>query len=840
MKKRIFTIFISLVYLFSLIPVNAKTNSNLLNEVEQLEKLTATKESIKDKNKVGEYDITITMPGNEEKISGSNFLFVMDASYSTDNEWKKMREAVLETVDLLLSPNETISDKSIINRVALMTFGVGEHLIIPFTQDKNLFTETLKVDIGGTLLNPGRSATNNEVGLKGAYNYLKSYAQQMEQVGIEVNKDNTFVIYLSDGNSNLNEKSTNFYKLSQERYLADQREYLYNGYYVATQYEDVEVNEVILANIDAIKDLYISIKGSSISKDELDLITINNEIGSTKEFIDLLNSQIANLYKEIGYDFTKGEYSASEYERLVNNFEFSNNKTVQTCLEDMFYIPISAIGSDRIENANRTIEAGLKLREISHVYTIGFNAWRADAGKIMDPFFEGGKFNNQTFEPNYVLDNNGNKITTHFSEGYYSSNASTIKLYLKKLSDNIIYRGYKNIVIVDYTSKWVIPMDINGDLKFDEQDIVVKNGDNLVNNNLIKVEKLTKEEIESLNDPELNNNKNKDIYRITFTLEDKITTSDKYTITYRVKVDTQEENFIGGKEYAANGKTTLTYDEFEFEYKIDDNNNIEVSEEIISNNEYDIVVPSVKQEENIVIIKKTDGSNLLQGADFDLMQGDGVNQVKKYYSNDGSVWNTTNKDNNATYFKFTGLYDYKYSFKETRTPDKYQTITDNISFDFTNLENEEETKEIINQKQQGKVIIHYVIKIDDTYISLSEYALDSEGNIIPEFSSIDIDDIILTGDIDSKYTTIYRDINNYNFIGLYRGNILENNDIEKLIGTKVSSEFINEIQEYTYVYSPSLGDGEIEPPQTGLELNINFLNIFNLISIAIFLKLKLI
>ena len=119
MRKKIFAMFISFIYLFSLLPVNAEINKETIKENETLlEKLTATKISVKDLNKVGEYDIKITMPGDEEKISGYNFLFVMDASYSTDEEWCQMREAVLDTVNLLLSPNLADKDKEVTNKVS--------------------------------------------------------------------------------------------------------------------------------------------------------------------------------------------------------------------------------------------------------------------------------------------------------------------------------------------------------------------------------------------------------------------------------------------------------------------------------------------------------------------------------------------------------------------------------------------------------------------------------------------------------------------------------------------------------------------------------------------------
>lgn len=872
MKKRLFAMFISLIYLFSLLPVNAKVDNDLTNEHEMnLEKLTSSKISIKDANRVGEYDIKISMPGDEEKVSGYNFLFVMDASYSTDEEWKQMREAVLDTVDLLLSPNLADKDKEVTNRVALMTFGMGEHLIIPFTKDEKKFTDTLVEDIGGGLLYPGRSATNNEVGFTGACKYIEKYAADMKSDGIDVTKDNTYVIYLSDGNSNLNEKEVNFYEVAKKSYAAKQREYLYYGYMVTESYPDANVNEVIIKNIDEVKELYLTETGNVVDKENLTLETVITEIGSKQSFIDLLNSQIDELYQEIGYDIEKGVYSVSEYERLINYYPFSDNRTVQVYLENMFYMPIKAFGSNEVENADRAISAGFKLSEIAHIYTIGFNLWRADAGKIMNPEFAGGTYDKQTFTPNYTLDNDGNKVINHFSEGYYSSTADTVKLYLKQVSDKIIYRNYKNATIVDYTSKWVIPMDTNGDSVFNELDIVVENAGSIVENPNLTVEKLSKEELEqlaSLDDKDLaiSDNTNNDIYRITFKVEDKLTAVDKYTITYKVKVDTQENGFVSNTEYVANGKTTLTYDEYEFEYKNvvkeDGSFEIIVSETEVGSDKTDIVVPTVKQVENVVIIKKTDeNGNLLSGADFIISSQDGMNQVEKYYSQDGITWTNSNPNNEATYFKFIGLYDYNYEFKETKTPTTYRELTENIVFDFTNIEGMIENKDIINERIYGEVVVHYVIKVGDEYIPFDVYGRDEFGNITPDFSDVKLENDILKGILGETFTTIYREIEDYNFVGIYNGNILTDTNLQKLSGNVVRGEFIDGVVEYTYVYEAPMGSGDLEippqeedkeeikdeeelppeieelPPQTGLETSINF-SLISIISMVIFIKKK--
>ena len=177
MKTKLLTVVMLLCCMFSLIPTNvlAETTNDTT-----FEELTALKVAEKNKEKVGEYEIKISVPGNEKTVvTGYNFLFVLDASTSTNNtKWNNMRQAVIDTVDVLL-PND---DSSLnINRVGLMTFGIGSHLNISLTGDKSEFSN-LPVNAGQSLLLPGRSATNNEVGLRGAKEYLASLSKDLKKI----------------------------------------------------------------------------------------------------------------------------------------------------------------------------------------------------------------------------------------------------------------------------------------------------------------------------------------------------------------------------------------------------------------------------------------------------------------------------------------------------------------------------------------------------------------------------------------------------------------------------------------------------------------------------------
>lgn len=153
-KKYLFFLFL---VLFSFVAFTSNAYAQNLNTT-KLEELIASKEAIKDFSKVGEYDINVTIPGKKtEYTRGYNVVIVIDGSYSTDgSKWIKMRKAVIDTVDSLL-PSNTPSEN--VNRVALISFGMGSHVNVELTNDKNLFDEKLPSgNKGGSLLFPGRSA----------------------------------------------------------------------------------------------------------------------------------------------------------------------------------------------------------------------------------------------------------------------------------------------------------------------------------------------------------------------------------------------------------------------------------------------------------------------------------------------------------------------------------------------------------------------------------------------------------------------------------------------------------------------------------------------------------
>lgn len=289
--------------------------------------------------------------------------------------------------------------------------------------------------------------------------------------------------------------------------------------------------------------------------------------------------------------------SISNIERLITNTIFSNDNTLNENLIEFGYVlTMPQISKYNRKNCvERALNEANKLNEVANIYTIKLGTNNYDfALKIMNPEFEG----NNTYD--------ANTIDTHFSKGYYTTDADMVKLneILSGLVSELTYTNYVNSKVIDYTSKWVIPKDINGDGVFNELDITVTNNGKKVDAD-IKVEKLSKDEIENLNDPEVTGNTSSDIYKITWYITDIFEYEDNYILSYQVNVDTLEKSFEFNKDYKANGDTTLTYDITKTK-----KGEMEIVEKNVI---YNILVPEVKATSgNLIVNYITDTEEILK------------------------------------------------------------------------------------------------------------------------------------------------------------------------------------------------------------------------------------
>ena len=322
--------------------------------------------------------------------------------------------------------------------------------------------------------------------------------------------------------------------------------------------------------------------------------------------------------------------------------------------------------------------------------------------------------------------------------------------------------------------------------------------------------------------------------------------------TVRDSAKYQEEITVAEKEF-----TGFTYDSKDKEViKIDTENNVAYVyytrnefnytiyhvEKGNENNILDTVRDSAKYQEEIKVNEKEFVGFTYESKDKEVIKIDTENNVAYVYytrnkynytvehyleTKNGKfeiekteVVKDVEFETNITYkeLEFNG---YKYDETLTEAPEK--VLEDNL------------VVRLYYVLEDSKVTVHYVVKVDDNYISFDKYGRDELGNNTEEFKDVDLLDEILTGKIGTSFTTKYREVKNYSFIGIYKGNILENSNLEKLEGTNITGEFDFEEQEYTYVYEAPRGGDEV-PPQTGFDGSLSYLNYILLVAVIYVLK----
>ena len=217
-------------------------------------------------------------------------------------------------------------------------------------------------------------------------------------------------------------------------------------------------------------------------------------------------------------------------------------------------------------------------------------------------------------------------------------------------------------------------------------------------------------------------------------------------------------------------------------------------------------------------------------------------------------------DNNVAYVYYTrNVYSYnvehylegldgRFTLKETNeiknvlygseieyTPNNYAGYTYDSSMTYapSKVENGEEVVRLYYRLNSSRVIVHYVVKVDDEYIPFTKAAYDKNGKLIANFEGVELEDAIITGKIGDTFTTDLRVVYEYALNGIYEGNILTDANAKKLDGQTITSTIEIEEKEYTYVYEAPRG-GDV-PPQTGASM-LGYANYLLLLALIYLVK----
>ena len=217
-------------------------------------------------------------------------------------------------------------------------------------------------------------------------------------------------------------------------------------------------------------------------------------------------------------------------------------------------------------------------------------------------------------------------------------------------------------------------------------------------------------------------------------------------------------------------------------------------------------------------------------------------------------------DNNVAYVYYTrNVYSYnvehylegldgRFTLKETNeiknvlygseieyTPNNYAGYTYDSSMTYapSKVEDGEEVVRLYYRLNSSRVIVHYVVKVDDEYIPFTKAAYDKNGKLIANFEGVELEDAIITGKIGATFTTDLRVVYEYALNGIYEGNILTDANAKKLDGQTITSTIEIEEKEYTYVYEAPRG-GDV-PPQTGTSI-LGYANYLLLLALIYLVK----
>ncbi|MBR5779461.1 MAG: Cys-Gln thioester bond-forming surface protein [Clostridia bacterium] len=488
-------------------PVYADAELTFHDGVLEAKKLSNKKDSSR-------FEVSVEVPGEGVKVTHDETILMVDGSYSMDEEWPEMKEAIL-------SIGESVLDGNGYNLLTLMAFGMGENEVLVHVETVEELAAALG-ELPGNLLY-GRSSTNCEAGLSGVAKYIENHDETLDDVT---------VIFISDGNVNTDETP---------------RAFDANWKTWSTEYGALSVAKstfecaLVLGN--KLPDAFTAVFGNRFADMSIeDVLKSTFEEGavSEDEFFAFAEQIWTDVYAYSS--LTRGtEYPISVAERAFVKYD----KEKGTAVSELFYSTIyksSYVTYD--DSVARTTAAAEKLAamdEVLYVYVVDYD------------------------EPSDWMDGG---ITNEKALFVQSEGIEGLTDVLTDSLDMLSSTMYFNVTVTDYMSKWAI-LDLDSikvvDAALDKVIWSAKDGW------LIDENRPTTHEIPviaEIVDPEdyadggedVVGNKNGDIFVLTWYVKDApLLRADNYKLVYEVELDVDEDGFAFGSPYPTNGKTELDY-----------------------------------------------------------------------------------------------------------------------------------------------------------------------------------------------------------------------------------------------------------------------------------------
>lgn len=466
------------------------------------------------------YQVQLQVPGRDGDSRRDEVIVMVDGSYSGDQEWPDMRNAILEI-------GKTVLDGEGNTTLTLMAFGMGDNIVLSNVADMEELEATMPALPGGLLY--GRSSTNCEAGFTGVAEYIDANPEIRA----------AHVIYITDGRINTDETPRDFYDWKKN----------------STRFGALTVAKAALEGAivygENLPPAFFEVFGDKAVSTDEEINAFFAELTDEQAYA-FADAVWADVYKSAG--LTPGElYPVSDAERAFVAYDKNNGYYVQ----DAFYY--STYGSQYVKYPDcwtRTPQAATKLA--AHERVAALHMIDTDAASAwMNPA------TSDDSSKNVVGDN-----VTFTPVSSVANLTAEIDAVLTDLSTV----PFSDVVVTDYMSKWVTLDQTTLSVVDVTADKVVWNAvDGWTDGAVVLPEGIEGRPapvVVELVDPadyanggeEVVGNTSGDIYKLTWTVkEGPMGRADNFRLQYEVVVDSAEKGFQYGAQHPANGATYVEY-----------------------------------------------------------------------------------------------------------------------------------------------------------------------------------------------------------------------------------------------------------------------------------------
>lgn len=466
--------------------------------------------------KSGDFRIDLSVPGDDTtdiKATNDEVIIMVDGSYSGDDEWPTVRQAIIDLGEEILGGYGN-------TRLTLMTFGMGDNIVVEGISSATQLEKQLPELPGGMLY--GRSSTNCEAGFTGVMEYIEKHETL----------NDAYVIYITDGAINTDE--------TPRDYSAWQTSKL--GFSISNIVGNTVYTEMAsVAEGKNHSNAFLKHFGSSTQIADQDAFIASL---SVEQMIAYANDLWTEVFAFSGMSFD-GEhlYPVSDAERAFLDYEAAGYAYV----EDIFYYTTfrNATYSSYPDRWTRTPQAATKLAamdQVEHLYMVDTNAPHA------------------WMNPENSNDPSVNVVGENVSFSSYAD-INNIAGTVQSIAEEISITPYNDVVVTDYMSKWV-NLDPNSIAVIDNitgETIWTAAEGSATDDAPVIIEEVSADAY-AAGGADVEGNTNGTIYKLTWNVKHgALRRSDSFTLTYLVSMDVEESGYQHGVQYPTNGNTDITF-----------------------------------------------------------------------------------------------------------------------------------------------------------------------------------------------------------------------------------------------------------------------------------------